>query len=181
MKNLKTHEPKKYMKNLNRLSFLMPLAILILVVIGCDANNSRINTFVVAKDKEAKESVTSFKPGEIINARVEPSRFASKSKVKIYWTAEEDMGDFKKGETIENSENSLEITRKQIAYFNWTPPASFPTGRYKVTAELLEGGEKVDSKSVEITLEKADNSEDTSESEDNSGDKSEYSPPVGNN
>ncbi len=155
-------------KNKNLFSFLIALTALMIVVIGCDMGPSRIDSLKTSKDKDGKESSTTFKNDEPITAIAKLTSFSGKAKVKGYMTAEEDMDGLKKGQTIEGTEKTIEINDDEVAQFTFSLGENFPAGKYKITAELLaEEGKVQNSQSVEITIQKSAGSEQ----------KSNYGPP----
>jgi hypothetical protein len=155
----------------NKISLLISLAILTLVVIGCESGPVSMGDLTTSKDKEGKEATSTFKAGDKINARTTISNNTEKVKVKFYLSANEDLAGLKKDEALEGSEVSLDLEDKNIATYFLETPKNMPAGKYKLTAELIDAkGDKKDSKTADVTIEGG------GESEDNVN----YSPPVGN-
>lgn len=176
---MKIDENKKLTKQRNKISLLASMAILILVMIGCETGPPKIGEVIVSNKKEAKENKLTFEPKDAIQITVDLENNLDDMKLKSYLELREDILDLKNGDVYPGTEGTdnfgSDVDKKLIEF---STPEGFPPGKYRVNLELQDkDGKKVDSKFIEIEVEgdKKSNDDDV-ESEE----KSAYSPPVGN-
>lgn len=153
------------MTNKKYFSMIAPFALFIFVIIGCNLSTANMSSFSTSKDKEGKTPSTTFKSGETLYANSTISNNPGKVKVKTYLVADDAEGTTK-GETIEGSEVTVELDGDGVSTYNLPINAALSPGKYTLNSEMIdEAGEKKDSKSASITIEKGADSED-SNSED---------------
>lgn len=142
-------------KFMNKSSILISLAVLILVIIGCDTGPASITSLKTAKDKDGKEASAVFKADDKIFARADISNNLENTKIRSNMTAAEDLEGLKKGEIFPGTDSTEDFkSESDIQWLEYSHPDGFPVGKYKINMELMDKeGKKLDSKSVEITIE----------------------------
>ena len=163
---------RRTMKSRNKITILTSIVILFFVVIGCESGPPKIRNVIVSNQKEAKEKKVNFEAKDTIYVKVEVENNFEDMKVKSNMTLEQDVYDRKKGEVFPGTEGTNDFgTDIEYLTLEFSYDGGFPTGKYKINLELLDKeGNKVDSKSVEVSAKGSDDSEE----------KSAYSPPIGN-
>lgn len=150
------------------------MVILLFVLIGCNFSTANLSDLTTSKDKAGKEKSSGFKSGDTLFGTTTVSNNPGKVKVNFYLTAENSEG-AKKGEVLKGSEVSVNLDGDGVASYSVPVSAAFPPGTYKLTADMInEAGEKKDSKTVEVKVEKSADSEkpatDESQSEETTDD-----------
>lgn len=141
------------MKYLNKFSLLIPAAILIFAIVGCNLSSANMSGLTTSKDKEGKTAATRFSNGDTIFAAAAVSNNPGKVKVKTSLIAEDAEG-LSSGETLKGSDVTVELDGDGVSNYSLPVTESVPPGKYKLTADMInEAGEKKDSKTVEITVE----------------------------
>ncbi len=128
------------------------LALSFVALQGCSLSTANLSSFKTSTDKDGKTEATSFKTGDTLYGKAQVSNNPGKVKVKFYLVAEDVKG-MTKGDTLKGSDVTVDIDGDQVA--NYTVPVSpgFLAGTYKLNADMLnEGGEKKDSKTVNVTV-----------------------------
>jgi hypothetical protein len=161
MKQFGRIENKETKKNLNVFSFILPLAILILVVMGCDTGPATISSLTISTDKEGKSETKTFKPDQTIYVKVDISNNFENTKLKSSLIAREDILNLKKGDLFPGTDSTENFSSdSDFLTVEYSHPDGFPPGKYEVYTELQDkDGKKIASKSLDITIEKSDSSE----------------------
>ena len=139
----------------NKLSVVFSLAILILAVVAC--NHRVVPPYVdgikTSTDEGGRNKTTKFRKGESIHihAKIESNPGTVEARVQII---AEEVEVVPKGEKMGGPESGVDILGNSVAYFSSTLSKDFPAGKFKVVVDLYSTeGEKLDSESVEITVE----------------------------
>jgi hypothetical protein len=119
------------------------------MAIACSFSTANMSSFAASKDKDGKQTATSFKAGETLYANAVISNSPGKTTTKIYLQDD-------KGKTMPGSEVSVDLSADGTAKYSLPLPMNFPVGKYKLIADMLDDkGEKKDSRSVDLTIEAA--------------------------
>ncbi|QQS33386.1 MAG: hypothetical protein IPM50_02045 [Acidobacteriota bacterium] len=132
-----------------RINLFAASAIVAAMTIACSFSTANMSSFKASKDKEGKQETTTLKAGETLYANAIISNSPGKTTTKIYLQDD-------KGKTMSGSEVSVDLSADGKANYSLPLPMSFPGGKYKLIADMLDDkGEKKDSKSVDLTIEAA--------------------------
>lgn len=134
---------------MNKLRFLSGAGMLALVVFliqACSFSTANMSSLTTSKDKEGKESTTSFKAGDTIYAKATISNNGGKVKVKFSLMDPS-------GKAMSGADVAVDIDGDGFATFTLPTPPTLAAGSYKLNADMMnEAGEKKDNKSVTLTI-----------------------------
>ena len=137
-------------------SLFVPVAIVILAVIGCSVDPPSIKKLIVSRVKLIRLNSTKFQSNETIYVKYEIAHKGHHDDltVKSFMTAEEDADGLEKGGVFPGSENTMEFRGgDNIGTFELSHPDRFPLGKYSITVELFDkDGKKLDSKTAQIEI-----------------------------
>ena len=140
------------MKNLRMISVVSVFALMIFAVAGCNVSTANLSSLTTSKDKEGKETASSFKSGDTLYANAKVSNNPGKVKVKFYLVADDVKG-MTKGDTLKGSDVSIDVDGDGTGTYNVPVTAGFLPGSYTLNAEMInEAGEKKDSKNAKVTV-----------------------------
>lgn len=129
----------------NIVGLLIVALVLMTAAWECSVGEAKLTSFKTTKDKEGKTEASTFKAGDTLYAIAEIGG-SSKTTTK-FWVTDD------KGTAI-STETKVDLPRNGTATYSLPLPASVPSGKYTVHAEMVdEKGEKKDTKSAAVTIE----------------------------
>ncbi len=135
---------------------IVALCLLVFAALACSFSTANISSFKLAKDKDGKEVSSDFKAGEKIYGLAQISNNGGKVKVKFRLVIDDVKG-MTAGETVKDSEVTVDLDGDGIATYTLTLPQTMSGGNYKVVAEMLnESNEKKDEKTATFKLSSAE-------------------------
>ena len=140
------------MKNLKSFAIVSVFAVLMVVVQACNFSTANMSSLTTSKDKEGKQTASSFSAGDTLYARAAISNNPGKVKVKFYLVADDVKG-MTKGETLKGSNVSADVDGDGAGLYNVPVSAGFLPGTYTLNADMInDSGEKKDSKNAKVTV-----------------------------
>lgn len=119
---------------------------------GCNFTTAHLTNLTVAKDKAMTTPTASFASNDTVYARVAVANTPSKVTVQWHLIAEKVTGQ-KPNFAIPALDLSYDLPSDGTSDYTLTPPtAGWPTGTYKIVADMISNGATKDEKSVEFTV-----------------------------
>jgi hypothetical protein len=140
------------MRHLKKFVTVSLFALTLFIIQGCNVSTANLSNLTTSKDKDGKETSTTFKAGETLYGKAVVSNNPGKVKVNLYLVAE-DVSELTKGETLKGSEVSVDLDGDGAASYTVPVSEGFLPGTYKLHADMVnEAGEKKDSKTATVTI-----------------------------
>ena len=141
----------------NSVTFSIAVLLLAFAALACSFSTANMSSLKTSSDREGNSESTKFKSGETFYASATISNNGGKVKVNFSMIPEsvsEEVEGVTKGESIKQLEVTQEVEGDGVAIYKFTPGAAFPTGTYKINADMInEQGEKKDNKTITVTVE----------------------------
>jgi hypothetical protein len=131
--------------------FFVSLAALVALA-ACSVSTAHLTDLKVSNNKDLSAPTTTFAKTDSIYASTDVANTPSKVTVQWHFIAEKVTGQ-QPNTTITQFDLSKDLDSDGTATYNLSPPtAGWPTGTYKIEADMMVDGAQKDQKTAEITV-----------------------------